>query len=189
MPEKPVWKPLTPEQREDLRQLVSPPGWRTMPGRDLPQSIFPDSWRRKIGSALVVSDLTSTGGTYLYVGANRLDHPAGAIDIDPFGVIVHSSDSGPDGVFIYHGRWRGRTYRRRPPSGMRWSGAVSNAITELPLQQGRIMGPSMSYFRGTRGRSRRSPESSATTRTARCPRDADVAIVIALGIPTPAASI
>ena len=114
MPEKPVWKPLTPEQRDDLRQLVSPPGWRTMPGRDLPQSIFPDSWRRNIVSALVIADLTSTGGTYLYIGANRLDHPAGAIDIDPFGVIVHSSGPGPDGVFIYHGKWKGRTYKTPP---------------------------------------------------------------------------
>ncbi len=109
MAEKPILKPLTAEQREDLRQLIIAPGWRTMPGKDLPTSIFPDSWRSKIGSALVVSDLTSTGGTYLYVGANRLDRRDGAIDIDPFGVIVHSTGPGADGVVICHGDWEGRT--------------------------------------------------------------------------------
>lgn len=55
--------------------------------------------------------MTSTGGTYLYVGGNRLDRAAGAIDIDPFGLIVHSSGPARDGVVIYHGQWKGRTQK------------------------------------------------------------------------------
>lgn len=114
MAEKPIWKPLTAEQRKDLGHLIIPPGWRTIPAKDLPKTIFPDSWRTKIGSALVISGLTSTGGTYLYIGANRLDQPAGAIDIDPFGVVVHSSGPGADGVLICHGSWKGRTQKMPP---------------------------------------------------------------------------
>jgi hypothetical protein len=32
-----------------------------------------------------------------------------AVDVEPFGVIVHSTGPGPSGVFIHHGTWEDRT--------------------------------------------------------------------------------
>ena len=32
------------------------------------------------------------------------------VDIEPFGVIVHSTGPGPSGAFIHHGRWPARTH-------------------------------------------------------------------------------
>jgi hypothetical protein len=68
---------------------VHAPGWRVVAGRELP-SVFPDRFRAKIDSALIIAAPTSTGGTYLAFSANRIDLKARALDIEPFGVIVHS---------------------------------------------------------------------------------------------------
>jgi len=151
-----------------------------MPGRDLPQSIFPDSWRRKIGSVLVISDLTSTGGIYLYVGANRLDHPAKAIDIDPFGVIVHSSGPGPDGVFIYHGRWKGRTYKAPPAfcDEVERSGVERYYRASAPAGQNH--GPLDPLPEGHTGAFQKIVRKLRDHRKARYPRDADVTILTQL---------
>ncbi len=108
MPPKPSWLNLRSEQQDELDLLLRPPGWRLVPGSELP-SVFPDSFRAKIDSALVIAQQTSTGGTYLAFSANRVDLRAQAIDIEPFGVIVHSTGPSPSGVFIHHGSWEGRT--------------------------------------------------------------------------------
>ena len=83
-----------------------------MPGAALP-SVFPATLRAKIDTALVIAAPTSTGGTYLAISADRVDAPDAAIDIHPFGLIVHSTGPSASGVFINHGRWEERT--RRPP--------------------------------------------------------------------------
>jgi hypothetical protein len=108
MPEKPSWINLKSSQQDELDRLVRPPGWCLVPGNELP-SIFPHSFRKKIDSALMIAAPTSTGGTYLAFSANRVDSKARAIDVEPFGVIVHSTGPGPAGVFVHHGTWEGRT--------------------------------------------------------------------------------
>ena len=109
---KPSWINFTTEQREELERILPRSGWRVMPGSELP-SVFPDCLRKKIPSAFVISQPTSTGGTYLVFSANRVDRPAKAIDIRPFGLIVHSTGPGPSGVFVDHGNWKGRSVRPR----------------------------------------------------------------------------
>ena len=120
---------LRSEQQDELDRLLRPSGWRLLPGRDLP-SVFPASFRAKIDSALLIAAPTSTGGTYLAFSANRVDLKARAIDIEPFGVIVHSTGSSPSGVFIHHGTWEGRT--TDPPPGF-WEEASRSGIGEYFL--------------------------------------------------------
>ena len=85
-----------------------------MVGNELP-SVFSPAYRAKIDSALAIAAPSSTGGTYLVFSAHRVDRPARAIDIDPFGLIVHSTGASAWGVYIHHGNWEGRT-RLPPPS-------------------------------------------------------------------------
>lgn len=108
MPPKPSWINLSSEQQDELDLLLRPPGWRLLPGNELP-SVFPPPFRAKIDSALLIAQQTSTGGIYLAFSAHRVDVRAQAIDIEPFGVIVHSTGPSPSGVFIHHGTWEGRT--------------------------------------------------------------------------------
>lgn len=124
---KPSWIHVTPEQQSELDHLSLPcPGWRLLPGSELP-SVFPDTFRKKIPSALLIGQQTSTGGTYLVVSANRVDLPASAIDIEPFGLIVHSSGPSPSGVFVHHGTWEGRT--QYPPAAF-WGEVSTSGIGE-----------------------------------------------------------
>jgi hypothetical protein len=104
MSAKASWVNLTTEQQEELDRVVPSPGWRVVPQYELP-SVFPENFRRKIDSALMISTPTSTGGTYLAYSANRVDCRARAIDIEPFGLIVHSTGVGSIGVFLHHGQW------------------------------------------------------------------------------------
>ena len=129
MPEKPNWINLRSEQQDELDRLLSPPGWRLLPGRDLP-SVFPDTFRAKIDSALVIATPTSSGGTYLAFSASRVEPKTRAIDIEPFGVIVHSTGPSPSGVFIHHGTWEGRT--TDPPAGF-WEEVSRSGIGEYFL--------------------------------------------------------
>ena len=87
MPGKPSWINLSSQQQDELEQFLRPPSWRLLPGRELP-SVFPDTLRAKIDSALLIAAPTSTGGVYLAFSANRIDFKDRAIDIEPFGVIV-----------------------------------------------------------------------------------------------------
>lgn len=105
---KPNWIPITPEQQDELNVCVPVPGWRIVPRNELP-SVFPPAFLEKIDSAVVIAAPTSTGGTYLVYSANRVDFKDGAIDIEPFGLIVHSTGPSSSGVFLHHGDWEGRT--------------------------------------------------------------------------------
>jgi hypothetical protein len=87
--------------------------------------VFPASFRQKIGSAVVVAAPTSTGGIYLTYSANRVDHRDQKIDIEPFGLIVHSAGPSSSGVFLHHGDWEGRT--QSPPDGF-WKVASRSGI-------------------------------------------------------------
>ncbi len=130
MPMKPSWINFTTTQREELERVLPCPGWRVLPGSELP-GVFPDSLRKKIPTAIVYSEETSTGGTYLVVSANRVDRPAKAIDIQPFGLIVHSTGPGPSGVFVDHGNWKGRTVR---PSADFWDQVSKGGISSELLK-------------------------------------------------------
>ncbi len=134
-----------PEQQEELDRCVRKPGWRIVTRDELP-SVFPNTFRERIDSALVIATPTSTGGTYLAYSANRLDWKDRAVDIEPFGLIVHSTGPSSSGVFLHHGDWPGRTeypspnfweevsksgigdyYHTNPPQGLR-----QGTLEELP---------------------------------------------------------
>ena len=123
------WRSLSEDQQAELEDVARPSGWRIVPSKELP-SLFPPSLRAKIDSAVVVSAPTSSGGTYLVYSANRVDRKAAQIDIQPFGLIVHSSGPGSSGVFLQHGNWDGRS--ESPPSGF-WEGVDSSGIGDYFL--------------------------------------------------------
>lgn len=129
MPEKPSWINLRSEQADELNALLPSPGWRLLPGSELP-SVFPDTFRAKIDSALLIAAPTSTGGTYLAFSAIRVEPKTREIDIEPFGVIVHSTGPSPSGVFIHHGTWEGRI--TDPPAGF-WEEVSRSGIGDYFL--------------------------------------------------------
>ena len=108
MKSKPSLIRLSCEQIAELNQQTFITGWRIVAQNDLP-SVFPEDLKQKIGSAVVITAPTSTGGTYLAFSANRIDTKAKAIDIEPFGLIVSSTGVGSWGVFLHHGDWDSRT--------------------------------------------------------------------------------
>jgi len=120
------WINLSGTQQDELHTCVPTPGWRLVPGSELP-SLFPDTSRTKIGSAVVIAAPTSTGGAYLVFSANRVDVKAGALDIEPFGVILHSTGPGPSGAFIHHGTWADRT--QDPPEAF-WAEVSQSDIAQ-----------------------------------------------------------
>lgn len=111
---KPNWFTLSEDEQKELGDHVQSPGWRIVRGNQLPR-VFPGSFRQKIDSAVSVSAPTSTGGVYLAYSANRVDYKSQKIDIEPFGLIVHSTGPSSSGVFLHHGDWDGRT--ESPPDG------------------------------------------------------------------------
>ncbi len=129
MPTKPNWLTLSDDQRRELDACVKSPGWRIVPGRDLPE-VFPPSFRQKIDSAVVVAAPTSTGGTYIAYSASRVDFSDQSIDIEPFGLIVHSTGPSSSGVFLHHGDWEART--QSPPDEF-WEVASRSGIGDYFL--------------------------------------------------------
>jgi hypothetical protein len=105
---KPNWVRLSDDEQEEIDRVVLSPGWRLIRGAELP-SAFPSDFRAKIDSAVVVAAPTSTGGTYLAYSANRVDYNDQQIDIEPFGLIVHSTGPSSSGVFLHHGSWEARS--------------------------------------------------------------------------------
>ena len=129
MADRPSWINLSSTQQDELHTFVPAPGWRLVPGRELP-SLFPETFRAKIDSAVVIAAPTSTGGTYLVFSANRVDLKARALDIEPFGVIVHSTGPAPSGAFIHHGTWADRT--QYPPEPF-WVDVSQSGIAQYFL--------------------------------------------------------
>jgi hypothetical protein len=102
------WIGLTPEQRAELSGAFGSSGWRRITRDELP-SVFPAALRAKIDSALLITEDTTTGGTYLILSAWRLDRKDRAFDLEPFGLIIHANGASDEGVFIHHGEWDQRT--------------------------------------------------------------------------------
>jgi hypothetical protein len=143
---KPSWIRLTPSQQRELDSIVPTPGRRLVPKENIP-SVFPVSFREKMDSAVMISAPTSTGGTFLVFNAIRLDAKAMAFDQEPFAIIVHTTGSDSEGLFLHHGSWEGRTehpstafwdelsksnvgnyFLSAPPSGMK-----SGSLEQLPV--------------------------------------------------------
>lgn len=141
------WITLSPDERADLDRFLSGPGWQVVSQSVLPV-VFPGPLRDKVDSALVVNEPTSTGGRYLVVSALRPDPSDDAIDIEPFGLIVHSTGASSSGVFLHHGEWEGRSqsappdfwqgvqqhgvgdyFLTKPPSGL-----MTGSLAESPLE-------------------------------------------------------
>ena len=165
MASKPNWIDLSNSQQDELNRFVHAPGWRVVVGNELP-SVFPERFRAKIDSALIIAAPTSTGGTYLAFSATRVDLKAGALDIEPFGVIVHSTGTGPSGVFIHHGTWKDRT--QYPPDAF-WTGSLAerhrSTIFSRDLPRIGAPGPSRSCRKATLGPLRPSSARFARMRT------------------------
>jgi hypothetical protein len=121
---KPNWITLTAQEQAELDSCVGKAGWRIVPQSELP-SVFPVAFREKLDSALLIASPTSTGGAYLAFSAHRIDFKDKAIDIEPFGLIVHSTGPSPSGVFLHHGNWPGRT--ENPPQRF-WAEVLESGI-------------------------------------------------------------
>jgi hypothetical protein len=147
---KPNWIRLTPEQRQEMDYLEPKPGWWLVPHADLP-SVFPEEFRQKIDTALMIAAQTSTGGSYLVFSANRVDRKAQAVDIEPFGLIVHSTGVSASGVFLHHGDWESRTEKPPPQfwDEIRNSGIGNYFLTNPP--EGRHFGTLDELPKGHKG--------------------------------------
>ena len=89
--------------------------------------IFPSRFRSRLDSAIMVSTPTSTGGIYLAYSASRVDFKDRKIDIEPFGLVLHSSGPDASGVFLHHGDWEGRT---QPPPASFWDAMSESRICD-----------------------------------------------------------
>lgn len=121
---KPNWLSLSDDQQGELEGIAPSPGWRIIRRAELP-TVFPEPFRAKIDSAVVISAPTSTGGTYLVYSANRVDYRDRQIDIEPFGLIVHSSGPSSSGVLLHHGGWKGRS---EPPPAEFWEVVAESGV-------------------------------------------------------------
>lgn len=126
MPTKPNWVSLTSEQRDELDKCMPCPGWRIISREQLP-AVFSSAFREKIDSAVVVAAPTSTGGMYLAYSASRVDYKDRKIDIEPFGLVVHSTGPSSSGVFLHHGSWNGRS---EPPPAQFWDIVAGSGIAD-----------------------------------------------------------
>lgn len=103
---------LTSSQQAEFEDLASglgtASGYRWLSSTELPTAV-PESLRRKLTSALLMWERTSSGMTQIVCNGVRFDQKAHALDQEPFGVVVHTSGASTGGVFIHHGDWAGRS--------------------------------------------------------------------------------
>ena len=157
---KPSWVSLTSTQQTELDEFAQIPGWRLVSKDSIP-TVFPDSFRRKLDSAVMIAAPTSSGGTYLVCNALRVDSRTKAVDQEPFAIIYHSTGADPSGMFLHHGNWRHRT--QTPPSDF-WdqvgesgvgnyfltnppSGLTSGSLDQLPPGHRDAFDSAVSYYR------------------------------------------
>ena len=160
----PSWVSLSTSQQSELQPFALTSGWQLLSRESVP-SVFPERFRKKLDSAVVISTPTSSGGTWLVFNAIRPDRRAGKLDQEPFALIVHSSGPDPSGMFLHHGKWRGRS--QLPPSGF-WahvdqsgiggyflsnppSGLTRGTLEQLPPGHREAFESVTSYYRSSRG--------------------------------------
>ncbi len=105
---QPSWVSLTTSQQDEIAKYASCPGWQILSQDSIP-SVFPEGFRQKLDSAVVIGAPTSSGGTYVVFNAKRVDEKARMIDDEPFAVIVNSTGPDVSGMFLHHGDWETRT--------------------------------------------------------------------------------
>ena len=118
------WVQLSTSQQDEISKYSNVSGWRIIRKESIP-SVFPQDFRKKMDSAMLIEAPTSTGGTYLVFNARRVDSNDKAIDQEPFGMIVHSTGPASSGMFCHHGDWPGRT--TKPPSAF-WKHVIESGI-------------------------------------------------------------
>ena len=121
---EPSWISLTTTQQSELQPFDLTAGWQVLSHQSIP-TVFPEPFRNKLDSAVVISAPTSSGGTWLVFNALRPDRRAGQIDQEPFAIIIHSTGADPSGMFLHHGKWRGRS--QKPPDGF-WAHVDESGI-------------------------------------------------------------
>ena len=56
--------------------------------------------------AILMFEKTTDGRTYIVCNGIRHDEKVNALDQEPFGVVIYSTGSSPEGFFIHHGELR-----------------------------------------------------------------------------------
>jgi len=105
---RPRYIKLGREEQIEVEQLAEAPGWCIIPKEKIPK-VFPEDFREKMDSAVIVASGTPAGVTYLMCNARRVDWKDRAIDQEPFGIVVLPAGASTGGMFIHHGDWEGRT--------------------------------------------------------------------------------
>ena len=119
--------PLSPEKRKECERLaeVKGSGWWRIQKDEIP-SFVPEGMRSKLDGGVMVMLGSSSGVTQLMYGAERVDKPAGELDIQPFGMTVFSSGASTGMALIHHGDWIDRT-TPLPPDFWRVASSCSTA--------------------------------------------------------------
>jgi hypothetical protein len=160
---KSSWVSLTSSQQQELQGFATMPGWKLLSQDSIP-TVFPQDFRHKLDSAVMIAAPTSSGGTYLVCNALRADLRTREIDQEPFAVIVHSTGLDPRGMFLHHGDWPDRTqtppqafwssvdesgvgdyFLSNPPSGLN-----SGTLDELPRGHRAAFDSAISHYRSSR---------------------------------------
>ena len=101
---------LSSGHRDECEQVsqASGSGWWRVNKGNIP-SFVPPTMRPKLDGGVWVASGSSSGVTYLMFGAERVDIPEDAVDIQPFGVAVFPSGASTGMALIHHGGWPDRT--------------------------------------------------------------------------------
>jgi hypothetical protein len=101
---------LSSSHRDECEQVsrASGSGWWRVNKGEIP-SFVPPTMRPKLDGGVWVASGSSSGVTYLMFGAERVDVPAGSLDIQPFGMVVFSSGASTGMALIHHGGWMDRS--------------------------------------------------------------------------------
>lgn len=103
------WVTLTPKQEAEIRLIIMPDHYRVLQPHELPE-FLPSSFRTQIINGIAMTSNISSGWI-LVANWQRLDIKAQAIDQEPFGIFLVSSNASAlsSGMYLHHGSWPGRT--------------------------------------------------------------------------------
>lgn len=103
---------LSSAHREECEHIsrASGSGWWRVNKGQIP-SFVPATMQPKLDGGVWVVSGSSSGVTYLMFGAERVDRPADARDIQPFGIAVFPSGASTGMALIHHGGWIDRSVR------------------------------------------------------------------------------
>ena len=107
---------LTKDQRAECERLsrASASGWWRMSKEEMIPSFVPAGLHPKLDGGVFILSGSASGSTFLMYGAERIDYPDNAVDIQPFGAIVSPSGASPTMAVIHHGGWPERSIELPP---------------------------------------------------------------------------